>query len=105
MGAIDSVTERKAYRFRNRNRRQVVAELTPDNSGDGSYSLSASDVGLNNIESVAFETTHVRSGQTYLTWDNGNNNIDAFDAGTGGTANTTDLSGETIVAIVTGTVE
>lgn len=108
MGSIASVTERSAYRERNRNRRTVVAELTPDDSTAGdanSYSLSASDVGLNSIESVTFETPVINTGSTTLTWDNSNNEIDAFDTGGTIAANTSDLSGETIVAVVTGTVE
>jgi hypothetical protein len=106
MGSIDSVTERHAYRLRNRNRRQVVAELTPDDSSGGasanSYSLSPSDVGLNSIESVAFETPVINTGSTTLTWDADNNEIDAYDTGGTVAANTTDLSGETIVAVITG---
>lgn len=104
MGDIDSVTERHAYRLRNRNRRQVVAELTPDDSGDGSYSLAASDVGLNSIESVALETTLINSNSSVVTWDQDNNNFDVADI-SDGSDNTTDLSGETIVAVVTGTEE
>jgi len=103
MGSIDSVTERHAYRLRNRNRRQVVAELTPDNSGDASYSLSASDVGLNSIGSVAFETVAFGSGKL-PSWDQANNNIDVVNVADG-TDNAADISGETIVAVVTGTEE
>lgn len=105
MGSIDSVTERTAYRERDRGRRTVVAELTPDNSGDASYTLTASQVGLNDIEGVSFETPVVNTGSTSLAWDQANNNIDAYDAGGTIAANTTDLSGETIVAEVTGSVE
>lgn len=108
MGSIDSVTERTAYRERDRGRRTVVAELTPSNdtgASANSYSLTASDVGLNNIESVTFETPVINTGSTTLTWDNANNEIDAYDTGGTIAANTTDLSGETIVAEVTGSVE
>lgn len=105
MGSISSVTERHAYRHRNRNRREVVAELTPDSSSDPSYSLSASDVGLNSIESVSFETPVINTGSTTVTWDNDNNEIDAFDTGGTIAANSSDLSGETIVAVIKGTVE
>jgi hypothetical protein len=104
MGSIDSVTERHAYRLRNRNRRQVVAELTPDSSGDASYSLSASDVGLSSIESVSLETPVIRTGSTSVTWDQGNNEFDAYDVDTVAN-NTTDISGETIVAVITGPEE
>lgn len=104
MGAIDTVNEREAYRERNRNRRTVIAELTPDSSGDGSYSLAPGDVGLNSIDSVALETPVIRTGSTSITWDNGNNEFDAYDVDTVA-ANTSDLSGETIVAVITGPVE
>jgi len=102
MGSISSATERHAYRLRNRNRRQVVAELTPDNSGDASYGLSPSDVGLNSIESVAFETPEVNG--KLVTWDNANNNVDVVNV-SDGTDNAADISGETIVAVVSGPVE
>jgi hypothetical protein len=104
MGDISSVTERQAYRLRNRNRRQVVAECTPDNSGDASYELSASDVGLASIESVALETPVINSGDTVVTWDQANGEFDAYQTGNGN-VNAADLSGETIVAVVTGPEE
>jgi hypothetical protein len=104
MGSIDSVTERHAYRLRNRNRRQVVAECTPDDSGDASYGLSASDIGLESIESVALETPVINSGDTVVTWDQANGEFDAY-ATADATDNTADLSGETIVVVVTGPEE
>jgi hypothetical protein len=104
MGSIASVTERHAYRGRNRNRRVVVAECTPDSSGDGSYGLSAPDVGLSSIESVALETPVIRSGSTVVTWDDDNEQFNAYDTADGA-ANTTDLSSTEIVAVVTGTDE
>jgi len=108
MGTIDSVTERKAYRERDRTRRTVVASLTPSNdtgASANSYSLSPSDVGLSSIESVTFETPVINTGSTTLTWDDTNNEIDAYDTGGTIAANTSDLSGETIVAVVTGEAE
>jgi hypothetical protein len=98
-----TVTERHAYRLRNRNRRQVVAECVPDSSTDSSYSLAASDVGLSSIESVAMETTTINSGAHVVTWDDDNNEFDVYDQ-TGSTANT-DLSSAEIVAVVTGPEE
>lgn len=105
MGSISSVTERQAYRERNRNRRTVVAELTPDNSTDAAYSLAASDVGLDSIESVTFETPVFSSGDKIATWDDANGEIDVFNTSDGTANSTTDLSGTTIVAVVTGPVE
>jgi hypothetical protein len=105
MGDISSVTERQAYRLRNRNRRQVVAECTPDNSGDGSYGLSASDVGLASIESAAFETPVINSGDSLVTWNQANTQFDVFANDGTGNANAADLSGETIVVVVTGPEE
>jgi len=104
MGSISSVTERYAYRLRNRNRRQVVAELTPDTSTDLSFTLSASDVGLNSIESVALETPFISGGDKYVNWDQDNNNFDVRNV-TDQTDNSSDISGETIVAVITGTEE
>lgn len=104
MGSIDSVTERHAYRLRNRNRRQVVAELTPDSNADASFSLPASDVGLNSIESVAFETPVFSSGDKVAAWDDANGEVDVFNT-SDGTANSSDISSATIVAVVTGPVE
>lgn len=101
MGSIDSVTERQAHRLRNRNRRQVVAECTPDDSGDASYGLSASDVGLASIESVALETPVINDGETVVTWDQADGEFDAY-ATSNGNVNAADLSGETIVVVVTG---
>jgi hypothetical protein len=100
MGSIDSVTERFAYRLRNRNRRQVVAECTPDASTDKSFSLSASDVGLSSIESVAIETPVVGT-EKLVTWDQENNNFDVINV-SDGTDNSSDISSATIVAVVTG---
>jgi len=104
MGSISSATERHAYRLRNRNRRQIVAELTPDNSGDASYGLSPSDVGLTSIESVSLETPAFSSGDKLATWDQANENIDVYNTADG-TVNAADISGSTIVAVVTGPVE
>jgi hypothetical protein len=103
MGSINSVTERHAYRLRNRNRRQVVAELTPDSSTDKSFSLPASDVGLSSIESVAIETPVVGT-EKLVTWDQDNNNFDVINV-SDGTDNSSDISGSTIVAVVTGPEE
>jgi hypothetical protein len=103
MGSINSVTERFAYRLRNRNRRQVVAECTPDSSTDKSFSLSASDVGLSSIESVAIETPVVGT-EKLVTWDQDNNNFDVINV-SDGTDNSSDISSATIVAVVTGTDE
>ena len=105
MGSIDSVTERQAYRLRNRNRRQVVAECTPDNSGDASYGLSASDVGLASIESVALETPIINSGDSMVSWDQNTGEFDVFANDGTGNANAADLSGETIAVVVTGPEE
>lgn len=105
MGSISSVTERHAYRLRNRNRRQVVAELTPDTSTDETFSLSASDVGLNSIESVAIESTLIgSSNKKAVGWDQDNNNLIVRNIDDG-SANSSDISGQTIVAVVTGTEE
>jgi hypothetical protein len=98
-----TVTERHAYRLRNRNRRQVVAECVPDSSTDSSYTLDASDVGMSSIESVAIETPTINSGAHVVTWDDDNGEFDVYDQ-TGAAANT-DLSGTEIVAVVTGTDE
>lgn len=98
-----TVTERHAYRHRNRNRREVVAECVPDSSADSSYTLDAGDVGLNSIESVALETAAINSGGHVVTWDDDNGEFDVYDQ-TGSAANT-DLSSTEIVAIVTGPVE
>lgn len=103
MGSINSVTERHAYRLRNRNRRQVVAELTPDTSTDKSFGLSASDVGLSSIESVAIETPVVGT-EKLVTWDQGNNNFDVINVADG-TDNSSDISGSTITAVITGPEE
>jgi len=100
-----TVTERQAYRLRNRNRRQVVAECVPDNSTDGSYTLAASDVGLNSIESVTIETPVINSGDKVVTWDDDNGEFDVYNTSDGSANSATDLSSTEIVAVVTGTEE
>lgn len=100
-----TVSERHAYRHRNRNRRQVVAECTPDNSTDASYNLAPSDVGLDSIESVAIETPVINSGAQVVTWDDDNEQFDVYNTSDGSAVSTTDLSSTEIVAIVTGPTE
>jgi len=104
MGTIDSVTEEHAYRLRDRIRRVVVASLTPSSDTDATFSLAAADVGLNSIESVELETPFISGGDKYVNWDRENDQFEVRDV-SDQTDNSADISGETIVAVVTGPVE
>lgn len=106
MGVITGVTNRTSYRARNRSRRHVVAELTPDASGDASYTLNQSNLGLAGIESVTLETPVFNGGENMTRWDNANNEFDVYNATADPpAANSFDISSATIVAHVIGPEE
>lgn len=102
MGTVDSVSELEAYRARDRTRRVVVANITLSSDTDNTFDLSASDLGLDSIENLTFETPFVNGGSQLLSFDRENDNIEARDVD--GTDNTADLSGEDVIARVVGPV-
>lgn len=101
-------TEQAAYRHRDRLRRVVVLEGTPEASDDVTdVSLTASDAGLDSIDYVDFETLVLNSTtpHAFPTYNRTSNEVEFKDED--GTAFTGNLStdGETFIARVVGPVE
>lgn len=103
-----SYTEQTAYRHRDRNRRVVVLEGTPEASDSVTdVPLTAGNASLNSIEYVAFETTVLNSTtpHAFPTYNRTSNNVEFKDEdGSDFTGNLT-TDGETFIARVVGREE
>lgn len=101
-----SYNETAAYRHRNRNRRVVVLEGTPEAAdADTDVPLTASNASLASIENVEFETTVLNSTTPHAipTYNRTANDVEFKAAGDGSDfGGNLSNDGETFVAIVTG---
>lgn len=96
-------SESDAYRERNRNRRTVVLDGTLESGDTSNASLTASDAGLDTIETVTLETPVVGAGNALASYSEGDDRIDFYDQDL--SDNTTTLTDDVVTVVVTGTVE